>query len=74
MLKRAFPSVPELCAVSYLKLGWAPIPVAPLGKRPLVKWETYQHSRPTLRQVGEWFTRWPEANVGIVTGAVSGSS
>src|SRR5436309_2116979 len=67
-----FPSVPELCAVSYLKLGWAPIPVAGHGKTPLVEWKTYQHRLPTVAEVRGWFTRWPEANVGIVTGGISG--
>jgi hypothetical protein len=41
-------------------------------KHPLVEWEPYQQEPPHPDQVDEWWTRWPSANVGIVTGAVSG--
>src|SRR5262249_40514139 len=70
--KRDFPSIPELCAAADLGLGWGRIAVEARGKRPLVKWELYQHRRPTTAEVHGWFTRWPDANVGIVTGALSG--
>src|SRR5207253_9672726 len=48
------------------------LPVKARGKTPLVEWRTYQRRLPTLAEVREWFTRWPDANVGVVTGAVSG--
>jgi AAA domain-containing protein/bifunctional DNA primase/polymerase-like protein/primase-like protein len=41
------------------------------GKQPLVKWEPYQLEAPHVDQVDEWWSRSPEANIGIVTGAVS---
>ncbi len=43
-----------------------------IGKRPLVDWKTYQEGPAHADQIDEWWTRWPEANIGIVTGAVSG--
>lgn len=48
--------------------------VIPVGrdKKPLVKWERYQKAAADAKQVDEWWTRWPDANVGVVTGAVSG--
>ena len=59
-------------ALAYLARGWAAIPIEPEGKRPLVRWEAYQHDPPSEQDIEHWFRQWPEANVGIVTGAVSG--
>lgn len=59
-------------ALDYLRRGWAVVPMAARGKRPIVLWEEYQHRLPSEAEVAAWFARWPEANVGIVTGAVSG--
>ncbi|RMD78796.1 MAG: DNA primase [Gammaproteobacteria bacterium] len=44
----------------------------PGDKRPLVPWQSLQHHRPSPREVVRWFRRWPRANVGIVTGRISG--
>src|SRR5690606_28644025 len=44
----------------------------PRGKRPLIRWTPFQTQRPTTTEVENWFGRWPDANVGVVTGAVSG--
>lgn len=41
-------------------------------KRPLIKWEKYQKERATPEQIKEWWTKFPDANIGIVTGAISG--
>jgi hypothetical protein len=59
-------------ARAYLRCGWTVIPIEPGGKRPLVRWEAYQKRRPTPDELRTWFQRWPDANVGLVTGAVSG--
>ncbi len=42
------------------------------GKHPRIRWEAYTRSRPSAELVNDWFRRWPEANVGVVTGRVSG--
>lgn len=52
-------------------LGWSVIPIEPGGKRPLVRWERFQHKPSTDLEILSWFSRWPGANLGIVTGAVS---
>ena len=42
-------------------------------KRPLVnQWTQYQKRRPTEEEVREWFNDFPEANIAIVTGKISG--
>jgi len=64
--------LPGEAALRYLSYGWAVIPVRPREKRPLVQWETYQKTPPSTDQVKAWFHDHPNANLGIVTGAVSG--
>ena len=60
-------------ALAYTRRGWSVIPLRPADKRPLLdSWERFQHEAATPAQVAEWWRRWPRANVGIVTGAVSG--
>ena len=59
-------------ALDYGRLGWSVIPIEPSGKRPLVRWQVYQHRHPDATEVADWFRRWPDANIAIVTGVVSG--
>jgi replicative DNA helicase len=40
-------------------------------KVPLVPWKEYQNRRPTEAEVRDWFTKWPDANIAIVTGKIS---
>ncbi len=42
------------------------------GKHPRVSWTQYQETRPTELQIRRWWRKWPDANIGIITGAVSG--
>lgn len=65
-------SIAERLAVSYLERGWVPIPLKPGGKVALIKWERYQKERPTYEDVHDWWDKWPDANIGIITGALSG--
>lgn len=59
-------------ALSYLDLGWAVIPAGERMKRPIVPWQRYQHEMPSRNAVSEWFSRWPNANLSVVTGEISG--
>ena len=63
---------PLEAALGYLRRGWSAIPIEPRGKRPLVAWLEFQDRLATPAELEEWIARWPEANVGIVTGRVSG--
>lgn len=58
-------------ALTYVRRGWSVIPVWPRDKRPSIPWGAHQRRCADEAEVREWFQRWPEANVGIVTGAVS---
>jgi hypothetical protein len=55
----------------YLALGWSVLPLRRRTKRPLIRWEHLQHKRPSEEEISEWFRRWPDANIGIVTGEIS---
>lgn len=59
-------------ALTYLDRGWSVIPIRPRDKRPLLPWEEFQNRRATLDEVDEWVKRWPEMNLAVVTGAISG--
>ncbi len=59
-------------AQRYLARGWSILPLGAREKRPLVGWQPLQISRATAEQVSDWFSRWPDANIGVVTGEISG--
>jgi len=59
-------------ALEYLRRGWSVIPLRPRDKRPLLAWQRYQDMRASAEEVSSWWHRQPEANVGVLTGAVSG--
>jgi len=60
-------------ALAYYDHGWVPVPVTPGEKAPtLVAWGPFQRKRPTREQVAEWWGKWPDANIAILTGDPSG--
>jgi len=40
-------------------------------KLPLVKWKEFQSRIATNEEVTSWFTQWPDASIGVVTGEIS---
>ena len=58
-------------AADFLARGWSVLPVRARDKRPLIAWEALQTARPSTEDINGWFRRWPEANIGIVTGEIS---
>lgn len=59
-------------ALSYHKQGFSVIPLQAREKKPLIAWEEYQSRRAGEEEIRAWWSKWPDANVGVVTGAVSG--
>jgi len=58
-------------AVEYLSRGWSVLPIRPREKRPLIRWQYLQGARPSEADLTDWFQKWPNANVGVVTGEIS---
>lgn len=63
---------PLSAALKYARLKWSVIPMRARDKRPLIKWQDYQQRLATEDEIRAWYTRWPDANVGAVTGSISG--
>jgi hypothetical protein len=61
----------EGAAKHYLARGWSVLPLRPHEKRPLIPWGHLRNERPSEHDIAEWFGRWPDANIGIVTGEIS---
>lgn len=53
-------------------MGFSLIPLKPRDKTPLTDWRAYQKLRAAHSDVEAWFKATPNANIGIVTGAISG--
>jgi len=62
----------ERAALDYLARGWSVVIVAPRAKRPIVRWQTFEKRPPSETQVRRWIAQHPDANLAVVTGAVSG--
>jgi len=47
--------------------------ILPVGrdKKPLIPWKKFQSRKPTEDEVREWFKKFPEMNIGIITGKIS---
>ena len=74
-------------ALAYLGRGWSVVPGHTIGddglcscrqldcspgKHPRVNWLEFQERRATERELTYWWRRWPDSNVIIITGAISG--
>ena len=65
-------SIPLQLGLDYRQRGLSIIPLHSKGKKPLVEWAGYQARIATEKEILEWQAKWPEANVGIITGKISG--
>jgi hypothetical protein len=59
-------------ALGHARRGWSVIPLVAKSKLPLVRWQPYQRQRADEAQIRAWWRQWPVANIGIVTGPISG--
>ena len=58
-------------ALIYLqKYNFSVIPVRP-DKKPYVKWEEFQSRKSSKDEIIQWWNKWPNAMIGIVTGEIS---
>jgi len=58
-------------AQHYASLGWRVFPVKPRYKGPIVN-GGFKVATVSQAQIMRWWSRWPDANVGIATGLASG--
>lgn len=58
-------------ALKYQEMAFSVIPVQK-NKKPYIAWEKYQQERASIEQIKEWWEKYPTANVGVVTGVISG--
>src|SRR5262245_4186603 len=59
-------------ALDYCAATWPVFPVDRATKKPLVEWKPFQDRLPTEEEVKAWWQRWPQANIGMATGQLSG--
>lgn len=59
------------CALLYRKQGFSIIPLKK-DKKPYFPWTEYQTRVATEKEIRDWFEEYPDANIGIITGEVSG--
>lgn len=59
-------------ALEYWEQGWSVIPISKETKRPLIKWAKFQDETPEEHLIYAWWEQWPDADIAVVTGAVSG--
>ena len=57
-------------ALEYVRQGLNPVPAR--GKQPLIRWKPYQKIRVTEADVNRWWGERPDADIAIITGAISG--
>ena len=62
----------EDAALEYVDMGFSVIPIKKGEKIPLIEWASYQQRQPTREEVETWFTDFPDAQIALVTGMVSG--
>jgi len=59
-------------ALMYAASGLSVIPLRPKEKTPLFPWTEFQKRIATESEIREWFVTTPNANIGLVTGNISG--
>jgi hypothetical protein len=59
-------------AIEYIGRGWSVIPIHPTQKIPLIKWKEFQSRLATEDELDYWFKKFPDAQIAVVTGTISG--
>lgn len=58
-------------ALNYAGRGLSLIPIRQ-EKKPYISWAEFQHRKATADEIKAWWSKWPNAMIGIVTGQISG--
>lgn len=58
-------------ALEFASRGYSIFPVG-IDKKPLIVWKPYQTTPATDSEIEAWWQKFPKANIGIVTGKISG--
>lgn len=58
-------------AISYANQGYAVFPLQPNGKQPLTE-HGFKDATRDAEQLRKWWAQWPDANIGLATGRISG--
>jgi len=58
-------------ALTYRKWGWSVVACEPRGKKPIVAWKEFQNRLAEPDEIREWFRIRPDANLAVITGAIS---
>jgi len=59
-------------AIWLVDRGYSVIPVRPSNKKPFIRWKEYQSRKPTAEELKGWWNQYPDANLAVVTGKISG--
>lgn len=59
-------------ALYYIQIGFSVIPIKPGGKESLIDWKFFQSRKTIPEEAQNWWTEKPNANIGIITGSISG--
>jgi len=57
-------------ALEYSKNGFAIIPIKP-DKKPFISWAEFQQRKPTEAEIKTWWSKWPSAMIGLLTGEIN---
>lgn len=58
-------------AIKYFYLGLNLVPLIEKGKTSIIPWKRYQIENVTLNEIDRWWSQWPWANIGIITGTIN---
>lgn len=58
-------------ALRYVSSGLNVIPLLEKGKISIIGWKRYQKEKVTISEIDEWWSQWPRANIGLVTGSIN---
>jgi len=59
-------------ALQYIANGYSVVPLSPRTKIAKVLWTEFQKRRPTEAEIKRWWKMWPDSNIGLITGEISG--